>query len=302
MTSDSRRDPWIVRLTYASIAGSLVMAVALVAVHMTSGSELALAQAADSASDMFGGAALAWAVRQASQPADADHPLGHARAEPLAALVVALLAGVLSVEVLRGAVSSLVTHAEATLDWPVAAVFLAKIAFKSVIVVLASRALAGGGNPALGALRVDARNDLLVGGASLAGFAVARWHLPAVDAWLAIAIGVYVGLSGVRLARENLRFVMSEAAPASRHDELVSVASALEGVRRVDLLMATWSGSRLHLYVEIAVDGAIPVSAAHDIAHAVERRLLQEDDVARVVVHVNPADGAPAAPGSRGFA
>ncbi len=291
MTTDLRRDPSIARLTYTSIAGSLLVGVALVAVHMSTGSELALAQAADSASDTFSGAALAWAVKQASQPADADHPLGHARAEPLAALVVALLAGVLSVEVLRGAIVSLVTHAEAELDWPVAAVFTAKIAFKSAIVAFAGRTLRRRENPALSALRVDARNDVLVGGVSLAGFMLARWRLPAVDAWLAIAIGIYVGLSGVRLARENLRFVMSEAAPASRHDELVRVASNVAGVHGVDLLIATWSGSRLHLYVEIAVDGGLAVRAAHDVAHAVEQRLMDEDDVAHVVVHVNSADG-----------
>ena len=80
------------------------MAIALVGMHIVSGSQLALAQAADSVSDMFAGVVLTWAVKQASQPADAEHPLGHGRAEPLAALAVALLAGVLSVEVLRTAV------------------------------------------------------------------------------------------------------------------------------------------------------------------------------------------------------
>ena len=272
------------------------MAVALVVVHLASRSQLALAQAADSASDMFAGAALAWAVKQASQPADADHPLGHGRAEPLAALVVALLAGVLSVEVLRGAIVALATHAQADLDWLVAGVFAAKVVFKGAIVALASRALARRENPALAALRVDARNDILVGGLALAGFAVARWQLPAIDAWLAIAIAIYIGLTGVRLGRENLRFVMSEAAPAPRNEQLVRLAASVDGVRRVDELIATWAGARLHLHVEIAVDGAIPVRAAHEIAHAVEARLRGEEDVAHVVVHVNPADSAPPPP------
>ncbi len=268
------------------------MAGALVAVYVVSGSLLALAQAADSASDMFGGAALAWAVKEASRPADAEHPLGHARAEPLAALVVALLAGVLSVEVLRGAVVSLFTHARPVLDWPVAAAFAAKLVFKGIVFVLTGRALARRDNPALSALRVDARNDLLVSGLALFGFVLARWQLPEIDSWLAIGIAIYIGLSGVRLGRENLRFVMSEAAPGARHEELMKLAASIEGVRRVDLLIATWSGARLHVYVEIAVDGSMPVHAAHDVAHAVEERLAREEDVARVVVHVNPADAA----------
>lgn len=47
------------------------------------------------------------------------------------------------------------------------------------------------------------------------------------------------------------------------------------------------------MHVEIAVDGSVSLRASHDIAHAVEARLTQEEDVARVVVHVNPAEGAP---------
>ena len=68
------------------------------------------------------------------------------------------------------------------------------------------------------------------------------------------------------------------------------MAAGIEGVAAVDQLIATWSGTQLHVYVEIAVDGAIPVRVAHEIAHAVEARLSREEDVSRVVVHVNPAD------------
>lgn len=289
---ERRRDPQVARLTYASILGSLVLAIALVVVHLVFRSQIALAQAADSFADMLSGAALAWAVREASQPADEDHPLGHARAEPLAALVVAVLAGVLAVEVLRNAVMALVSGAEPELDWTVAAVFAAKIAFKGVIVGLSTKALAARRNPALEALRVDARNDLLVGAVALVGFLLARWRLPAVDAWLAVAIAIYVGYSGVRLAYENVGLVMGAAAPGERREELVGIVAAIEGVAGVGDLIATWSGASLHVQVDIAVDPALTVLAAHDIAHAVEERLAREDDVARVVVHVEPSAGS----------
>lgn len=289
MAVGSQRDPQIARLTYASIAGSLAMAVGLVIVYIASGSQLALAQAADSISDMFAGAALAWAVAQASRPPDLDHPLGHGPAEPLAALVVALLAGVLSVEVLRNAIGALLGNAEPRLDWPVAAMFAAKIGFKGVIVVLSGRALARRGNPALAALRVDARNDVLVGGVALVGFALARWRLPAIDAGLAIALALYVGLSGVRLARANVGLVMSEAAPLARKEELMRAAAGVDGVLAIDGLVPTWAGASLHVYVEIAVDGATSVQVAHEIAHRVEARLMRENDVTHVVVHVGPA-------------
>lgn len=286
VASDERR---AARLTYASILGSLVVAVGLGASYVVFKSQLALAQAADSFSDMFAGGALAWAVWQAGKPADEGHPLGHDRAEPLAALVVALLAGVLSVEVIRNAVTALVTGHSAELDWPVAAAFASKVVFKATIVGLASRAQTARGNPALDALRIDARNDVLVGLVALVGFGTARWSLPAVDAWLAIATAIYVGVSGVRLARENIGLLLGAAAPRARTESLRAVAENVDGVDGVDELIATWAGPALHVQVDIAVGGQRSVREAHDIAHAVEARLVVEPDVARVVVHVGPS-------------
>lgn len=276
------------KLTLASITGSLALAIALVIVHRVFDSQLALAQAADSFADMLAGGALAWAVRQSALPPDAEHPLGHARAEPIAALVVAVLAGVLAFEVLRGAVVALVTAVEPGLDWPIAAVFSIKIVFKSAIAVLATRALRTRANPALDALRVDARNDVLVGGVSIIGFLLARFEWPAIDAGLAILIAVYVAFAGIRLARENVAFLMGSAAPRTRHDELVQIAKTVAGVCDVEHLVATWAGATLEVHVEIAVHRELPLLEAHQIGHAVEERLLREDDIALAIVHVGP--------------
>jgi cation diffusion facilitator family transporter len=275
-------------LTLATIVGSLVLGLALLAAHVLFRSQLALAQAADSISDMLGGAALAWAVRTSAQPADEDHPRGHHGAEPIAALVVAVLAGVLAVEVLRAAVVALVEGAQPELDGAVAAVFALKVGFKLAIVWLAGAALRQRANPALDALRVDARNDVLVGSAALLGFGLARAGLPAIDAGLAIAIAIYVGWSGVRLARTNVALLMGASAPAERREKLAAVVRGVEGVRRAEPLTATWHGASLDVYVEIAVDRELSLRAAHEIGHAVERRLAEEEDVARVVVHVEP--------------
>jgi len=137
---------------------------------------------------------------------------------------------------------------------------------------------------------VHARNDVLVGSLPRLGFALARWRLPAADSWLAIVVALYLAIAGVRLARQNLGLVMSPAAPEARRDELARLAARVEGVSAIDALIATWAGAALHVYVEIAVDGATSVRVAHDIAHAGEARLAGEVDVARVVVHVGPAN------------
>lgn len=277
------------RLTYATIGGSLGAAAALFVTHVTTGSQLALAQAADSMADTMSGVALVWAVRESAKPPDAGHPLGHARAEPIAALVVAVLAGVLAIEVMRGAIVAIAGGAQPELPWFVAAVFAGKVVFKAAIFTVATRATRTASNPVLAALRVDARNDVLVGLVALAGFALVTAGLPAVDAWLAVVVALYVAYAGVGLARENVALLMGASAPAQRQDELRAIVREVSGVRGVDALLATWSGALLHVHCDVAVAPGLSLLEAHGIGHAVEARLLREDDVSRAVVHVGPS-------------
>ncbi len=288
-TKPEARDRAASRLTITSVAGSFAMAIALIATYFSFESQLALAQAADSISDVLSGAMLAWAVRTSAQPPDDDHPLGHQRAEPIAALVVAVLAGILAVEVMQNAARALLAGAEPALDWPVAIVFAAKVTFKSGILAASSAALARKPNPALAALRVDARNDVLVGAVAVIGFGIARAGVASIDAVLAIAVAIYVGLSGIRLARENIELLMGASASRERRDALGVIVRAVPGVVRTDALTATQQGVELHVYVEIAVDPDLSLRQGHEIGHEVEARLALEEDVARAVVHVGPA-------------
>lgn len=284
-----RRTRAALALTTASVAGSLAMAIVLVASHFVFHSQVALAQAADSLSDMLAGGVLLWAMRQSAQPPDADHPHGHSRAEPIGALVVAVLAGVLSIEVMRTAILALASGSEPDLDLPLAAAFTVKVAFKATVVGIANTLVRRRPNPALDALRTDARNDVLVGSVAVIGFAVARAGLPAIDAGLAIVIALYVGWSALRLARDNVEMLMGTAAPTERRRELEAIAAAVEGVAQVDGVVATFHATELHVHVDVTVDASLSLREAHAIGHAVEDRLEREEDVARAVVHVQPS-------------
>lgn len=80
---------------------------------------------------------------------------------------------------------------------------------------------------------------------------------------------------------------MGVAPPKERQDQLVQLASATEGVGNVTSLKARYDGTRLHVWMEIRVDGNLSLRDAHDIGEAVERRLLLEADVSTAMVHVD---------------
>ncbi len=275
------------RLTIISLVASGGLIVGLAACFIIYKSQLALAQAADSLSDVFTSAVLIFSVAVARRPQDHDHPFGHHRAEPLGALVAAVLAGVLAFAVIRSAIESLLGGQQPQLDWPVAAVLGVKLLVKVGIMAACMKRLKHDKSPAIGALFVDARNDTVANSVALAGFFAARYGWPELDAWLAMPAALWIAYSGFRLARENIRLLMGEAPPPERQRELLELARKIEGVRDAHDLRAQFIGTTLQVHVHVKVDAALSVGQGHDIGEAVRKRLESEDDVSHVSVHVD---------------
>jgi ferrous-iron efflux pump FieF len=274
-----------VLLPRIALVGSLALVGVLFGAWWAFGSQLALAQAADSFMDVFTAAVLIWTVHVSRKPEDKEHPFGHTRAQPIGGLVTAVVAAVVALEVARSAIEALLEGAAPRLDWVLVLVFGAKSLFKGVIYAASRRA--DSRSPALRALAVDARNDLLVSAVAIAGFFAARYGLPTLDAWLALPIAVWIAWAGFELARDNIRLLMGEAPPDERQQELVKLAESLPGVLNAHDLRAQHMGTHLHVLVHIRVSPEITIKQAHDIGEAVRTRLEAEADVAHVATHID---------------
>lgn len=274
-------------LTKWTAALSGLLAAGMIAAFWILHSQLALAQGADSLFDVATASMLLWAVRVGQEPPDAEHPFGHHRAEPIAALVAAVMAGVLAIEVIRSALGALWSGDHARLELWLVGVFGAKVAAKVIIGQLARASSRRQASPAMDALAVDARNDVLVSTLAIAGFVAAKMGWPALDAWLAIPAGLMIGWAGYELAAENISLLMGRAPDADRIRVLEAMAREIEGVRDVHDVRAQFLGTHLQVYLHVVVAPTLSVLEAHDIGEAVEKRLEGESDVHHCFVHID---------------
>ena len=63
-----------------------------------------IADAIESATDIIGSMIVLLGVRYAQKPADANHPYGHGKTEPMAGLAVSILLIFAVIEIVRGAI------------------------------------------------------------------------------------------------------------------------------------------------------------------------------------------------------
>ena len=276
-------------LLYSSVLLNTGILAAAIWVYALTSSQIVLAQAADSFLDVGANVVIAYAARVARRPADRDHLYGHQRAEPIGALIVAVITCVVAIQVFASAILSLVAQSYPEADVAIAAILGAKGGLKMILIVaiLFVTSFRPKENIALYALFVDTRNDIVACIASLGGFALTKTGYGWGDAMFAIMLSVYVFYNGLDLGNDNLIYIMGGAPSDDIMDELRDIAGNVAGVTSVWRVRAQFTGQDLQVDVSIVVPSDILAREAHDVSVEVQRSLEADDRVALAFVHVD---------------
>lgn len=236
---------------------------------------------------------LVWAgFRVAARPPDADHPFGHGKAEPLAALAVALVIFVAAGWIAIHSVREILTPHHAP-HWGTLPLLAVIVVVKWILSRRLARAGAESGGVALGAEAWHHAADALTSAAAFVGIAIAVLGGPeyaAADDWAALAACLVIAFNGLLILRRALNEVMDTAAPAELYAGVRRVAQAVPGVRGLDKVRVRRSGLAVLVEIQIEVDPIITVHAGHALAHDVENALVGAGlAITHVAVHVEPA-------------
>jgi cation diffusion facilitator family transporter len=252
-----------------------------------------IADGAESLLDILS-SSLVWAgFRVAAKPPDADHPYGHGKAEPLAALAVAVFVFFMAGWIAVHAVHEIMTPHQAPAWWTL--VVLAGVV--STKMWFSRRMGAAGeevGSTALGIEALHHYSDALTSAAAFVGICIALWGgkgWETADDWAALFACVIIAFNGVGMVGKALGDVMDTAAPTSFENEVRAIALAVAGVQALDKVRVRKSGLSHLVDIQVRVDGELTVRQGHDIAHAVKDALIASvpHTISDVTVHIEPA-------------
>lgn len=282
------------RLVLRGIGLNVCLAIVKVAGGVFGNTYALIADGAESTLDVLS-SSLVWAgFRVAGRPPDADHPYGHGKAEPLAALAVAVFVFAMAGWVAIAAVREIITPHQAPKWWTLlllAGIVVIKLAF--------SRKMRERGraedSTALGVEAAHHWSDAVTSAAAFVGIAIALWGGPgweSADDWAALAACAVIAFNGATMLSKALHDVMDTAVPERFEGEVRTLALGVAGVRSLHRMRVRKSGLSYLVDIQIRVDGDLTVRAGHDIAHAVKDVLIASEAhrITDVTVHVEPAE------------
>ena len=281
----------------------MAAAVVLATIKLTAGllghSYALIADAIESLADICSSLIVWRGMVVASTPADAEHPYGHGKAEPIAAGIVAAVLIFAALGITSQAISHLGEYREPPAPFTLL-VLLCVIVIKEGLFRFVFRT---GTEIESSVVQTEAwhhRSDAITSLAAGIGISIALVGGPAfrkADALAAIVAAVIIAYNGIRLFRNALDELMDTAPSRHLHSRIHEIASSINGVDEVEKCFVRKMGYHYFVDMHVQVDPQMTVEIAHRIAHAVKDEIRRQlPSVSDVLVHIEPSDGKSVSP------
>ncbi len=223
-----------------------------------------------------------------SKPADREHPFGHARIEYIASMAVGVIVLFIGFDLLKESFGKIIAPSPMSKSPIVFAVLILSILAK-VWLGLFYRSIAGKINSEiLKAASADSFSDVLSTGATLASAVVWMFFDFNIDAYVGLAVSVFILIAGLKILNENKNIILG-AAPDPEIIDIIK-QKALEDSRIIgihDLIVHSYGAGATIASFHAEVDGKGNFFEAHDLIDNIEKQLLAEHNIA-CTIHMDP--------------
>ena len=276
------------RATLIGILANAFLFVIKFTAGMLSGSLALISDALNSFSDTIYSIAIFIAVRLSNKNADEDHPFGHHRAEPVAGLIIAILAGIIGFEIVKEGIFGLMNPQQMEFTSLGVVVLLVSMGLKTGMWIYFKKIAKRINSPALQAAAIDSRNDILISFTALFGVVGPLFGIFSFDYYAGILIGLFIIWSGYDIGKENIDYLMGKAPSKEIVDEICKRACSVKGVMGFNDVRAHYVGNYLHVEVHIEVPKDMHTKTSHDIGKAVQKLVEDMPSVDKAFVHIDP--------------
>ncbi|MDO4570074.1 MAG: cation diffusion facilitator family transporter [Planctomycetia bacterium] len=297
-TDECRKQNTIQRVTLWGALINLVLVCVKFAAGICGCSQVLIADAVHSLSDFLTDFAIVVGARYWEQPADEDHPYGHAKMETLVTLFIGAVLVVVGFRLALNAVFTLhdmIEHPAAERELPRSIALwaaLISIFVKEYLYQITARVGRKVRSSALIANAWHHRSDALSSiPVAVAVACCLFWGdiCLFLDPVGTILVGGMIIFAAWEIICPTLGTLMDAAATEEKVDAIRQIVRACPGVEKPHNIRTRRVGNNLDVDLHVYVDGKMSVEEGHRLSHEIEKRLLASTlGILDVIIHVEP--------------
>jgi cation diffusion facilitator family transporter len=277
-----------IRAGWVSIIGNTILFGIKIWAGIASSSIAIIADAWHSMSDTLTSVVVVIGNRIVRKPADREHPFGHGRAEPIAAIIIGILLSVVAFDFVLSSVRAVRNHEAGNFGLFAIIVTAVSVISKEVMARYSFRIARLTRSESVKADGWHHRSDALSSLVVLVGIFLSpyAWW---IDAALGLAVAILIFWVAYKILKTTISNLMGES-PSPM---------LLEDVSRICHEYSTHPlnphhfhthqyGNHTEMTFHVSLPGNMSIDEAHELVDGLEKKLLQELGV-EATIHVDPA-------------
>lgn len=271
------------------ILGNILLMIIKGIVAFLTGSQAMIADAFNSAGDIFSSLMTYIGNKISSKPSDDDHNLGHGKAEYIYSMLISISMILMAMVILKDSFISLINGKTYDFSIWLIVVCIVTIIVKFCLYMYTNKIYKKYNNLLVKANSRDHFNDMIITSVNLISCVLSIYGIYFLDGIVGIIISCWIIYTSIKLFIESYNVLMDMSISAETKSEVYEIIDRHKEIKRVIHFNSTPVGYKYQISFTIYVDGNMSTFDSHDIANKLEKEIIKEiDEIYLVIIHVNP--------------
>lgn len=270
------------------ILGNLFLFLIKGATGLVFRSQAMIADAANSAGDIFASLMTFIGNKIASEPKDESHNFGHGKAEYIFSLFIAISMILVSIKMIIDSIVKLFRGNEIIFSWWLIGICLITIVVKIILYIYTKNVYKKYNNILLEATLHDHRNDCIITTFTLISILLSVKGINWFDSLVGVCISAWICKTGIEIFMESYNILMDISIDEETKDIILDLVHSYKEIKAINEISSTPVGYQYVVFLIIAVDGKMTTFDSHTLADDLEKNISGLDNIYKAIVHVEP--------------
>ena len=273
------------------IIGNLFLLIIKGLIGYITKSRAMIADAFNSAGDIFSSLMTFIGNKIASKPIDDDHNLGHGKAEYIYSMMISIIMTLTSLIILKDSIKVLINKTTYEYSIWLIIICLVTIIVKVCLFIYTNNLAKKYHNILIKANAKDHLLDAIITMMNLLSCILAKYNIYYFDGIVGIIIAIWIIYSSIKIYKESYDVLMDKCLGEETKQKVFDIINKYDEVKKVNHFNSTPIGYLYQISFTIFVDGNMSTYDSHEIADKLEKEITNTiDDIYLTIIHVNPID------------
>ena len=252
-------------------------------------SQSMIADAFNSASDIFSSIMTFIGNKIASMPSDDDHNLGHGKAEYIYSMLISIAMSIMSISVFKNSLLSLINKTKYNFNYWLIIICLITIITKISLYFYTNKLYKKYNNLLIEANAKDHRNDCILTSLNLIACILSLNGIYLIDGIVGIIISIWILISAIKIFKKSYDVLMDKSLGNETKEKVYEIIKKHPEIKKVIHFNSTPVGYQYQISFTIYVDGNLSTFKSHELANNLEKEIDEcIPEIYLTVIHVNP--------------